>query len=236
MKELDEVLRLTSVDGSGVEYVGYVDLELEVDGWICLAGFLVLKGDVKPALVLGSNVFRQWAERGVNKWRRARWRHVAALYDKTEGDIHIAGKLKVLVEGNSKRIVRGTVKAGIGTVCVQGLDTDLTLIVSGAVVVEQDGCVPIELVNLSREDVYIKGGCKIGNWQARVQCVEAVEDASGNLENIRDKIVVGDLSENEEKVFRALLGEFSDVFSQSEHDVGNCDKIPHRINLVDTIM
>ena len=122
MKELDEELRLTLVDGSGVEYVGYVELELEVDGWICLAGFLVLKEDVKPAVVLGSNVFRQWAERGVNKWRRARWRHVAALYDKTEGDIHIAGTLKVLVEGNSKRIVRGTVKAGIGTVCVQGLD------------------------------------------------------------------------------------------------------------------
>ena len=140
----------------------------------------------------------------------------------------------MLVEGNSKRIVRGTVKAGIGTVCVQGLDTDSTVSVSGAVVVEQDGCVSIELVNLSREDVYIKGGCKIGNWQARVQCVEAVEDASGNLENSRDKMVVGDLSENEEKVFRALLGEFSDVFSQSEHDVGYCDKIPHRIHLVDT--
>ena len=61
MKELNEELRLTSVDGSGVEYVGYVELELEVDGWICLAGFLVLKGDVKPAVVLGSNVFRQWA-------------------------------------------------------------------------------------------------------------------------------------------------------------------------------
>ena len=43
MKELDEELRLTSVDGSGVEYVGYVELELEVDGWICLAGFLVIK-------------------------------------------------------------------------------------------------------------------------------------------------------------------------------------------------
>ena len=75
---------------------------------------------------------------------------------------------------------------------------------------------------------------QIGNWQARVQCVEAVDDASGNLENIRDNMVVGDLSENEEKVFRALLGEFSDVFSQSEHDVGYCDKIPHRINVVDT--
>ena len=42
MMELNDELRLTSVDGSGVEYEGYVELELEVDGWRFLAGFLVL--------------------------------------------------------------------------------------------------------------------------------------------------------------------------------------------------
>ena len=45
MKQLERKLRLTSVDGSGVEYMGYVELYVEADQWWCRAGFLVLKGD-----------------------------------------------------------------------------------------------------------------------------------------------------------------------------------------------
>ena len=35
MVVLENEFKLTSVDGSNVEYVGYIELEIEVDGWKC---------------------------------------------------------------------------------------------------------------------------------------------------------------------------------------------------------
>ena len=70
------------------------------------------------------------------------------------------------------------------------------------------------VTTLNSENIYINGGCKIGNWQAQVQCIDAIEDVSGNLENIRDTMVVWYLSKNDEKAFRDLLDNFSDIFSR----------------------
>ena len=178
-------------------------------------------------------MFRQWATRDTKAWRNSQWRHIAALYSQIEGTIHLAGDQKILIEGNSKRIVQGTVKAGVGTICVEGLENEANVMMSGAIVIERGGCVPIELVNLGRKDAYLQAGCKLGTWQARVHSVKAVEEDKGKECDIRSKMVVGELSEEEETVFRALLNEFPDVFSRGEHDVGYCDKIPHRIDLVD---
>ena len=65
MVVLENEFKLTSVDGSNVEYVGYIELEIEVDGWKCPSGFLIIKGKSDPAVILGSNLFR-WNEVVVN--------------------------------------------------------------------------------------------------------------------------------------------------------------------------
>ena len=152
--------KLTSVDGSNVEYVGYIELEIEVDGWKCPAGFLVIKGNSDPAVILGSNVFRQWVERGSSEWRRERWCNLAALHEQEEGDIFVAGKHKVLIPANSMRIMGYTMKEGSGTVYIQNKDESCNIVVSNALVADQEGRIPVELVNFRKEYFIFKAEVK----------------------------------------------------------------------------
>ena len=66
-------------------------------------------------------------------------------------------------------------KEGRGTVYIQNKYESYNIVVSNALVADQVGRIPVELVNFSKEYVYLQGGSKVGRWQARVQCLEAVE-------------------------------------------------------------
>ena len=123
-------------------------------------------------------------------------------------------------------------KEGRGTVYIQNKDESSDIMVSNALVADQEGPIPVELVNFSKEDVYLQGGNKEGRWHARVQCLEEVE-CRGKVADIRDKMAVGDLSTDEDNIVIELITDFSDVFSQSEHDVGYCEKVPHQIKLIE---
>ena len=131
MKKLDEELRLTSVYGSGVEYVGYVELDLKLDGWRYLAGLLVIKET--------SNSYRNTPiYRGV-RWPCALWRHLSECNIKPKGNTKCSSRREF------KEMYNGM--AGIGTLCVPGLDVNYPVMLSNALVIENYGCIPIELLH-----------------------------------------------------------------------------------------
>ena len=65
MVVLANEFKLTSVDGSNVEYIGYIEMDIEVDVRNSQAGFLVIKGKPVP----------------ISEWRCERWRNLVALYE-----------------------------------------------------------------------------------------------------------------------------------------------------------
>ena len=79
---------------------------------------------------------------------------------------------------------------------IQNKDDIYIIVVSNALVADQGGHVPVDLVNCSKEDVYLQGGSKVGRLYALVQCLEAVE-YRGNVVEISGELTVGNLSAGE---------------------------------------
>ena len=76
---------------------------------------------------------------------------------------------------------------------IQNKDDIYIIVVSNALVAYQGGHIQVELVNFSKEYVYLQGGSKVGRWYALVQYLEAVE-YRGNVAEISRGMTVGNLS------------------------------------------
>uniref|UniRef100_A0A3B1KGI5 ribonuclease H n=1 Tax=Astyanax mexicanus TaxID=7994 RepID=A0A3B1KGI5_ASTMX len=269
-------LKLTAANGFDIPYLGYLELEMDTMGIkIPDCGFLVVKNPESsqsslPAII-GMNIIsrcRQLVQAEFDRTLDAKldsdWRTVFQQMHKCDVDktkmARIAGKdfvhvpaesvVTVMVRGFSdKSPNQGSWLLEPGKLPLPG-----GIVVMPSLVKEHRYQIPVQVVNLSREDVWLNPRTRIGVLSP-VQCITNnqhcevtfqrisanTEQVSVDLKESQDHQKVSDIlskldiggTEKEQAELRALLGKYSDVFAVGDDELGYTEKVKHEIVLVD---
>ncbi|XP_049332151.1 uncharacterized protein LOC125799454 [Astyanax mexicanus] len=269
-------LKLTAANGLDIPYLGYLELEMDTMGIkIPDCGFLVVENPESsqsslPAII-GMNIIsrcRQLVQAEFvttldakldSDWRTVFQQMHTCDVDKTKM-ARIAGKdfvhvpaesvVTVMVRGFSdKSPNQGSWLLEPGKLPLPG-----GIVVMPSLVKEHRHQVPVQVVNLSREDVWLNPRTRIGvlspvqcitnnqHCEVTFQCISAnTEQVSVDLKESQDHQKVSDIlskldiggTEKEQAELRALLGKYSDVFAVGDDELGYTEKVKHEIVLVD---
>lgn len=268
-------LRLTAANGLDIPYQGYLELEVETMGMkIPDCGFLVVKDPQKSQLsvpgIIGMNIIsrcRQLVQAEFDTtlggrvdadWRTAFQNLLKCSPEKTVM-VRISGKDPVHLPAGSVITVqaRGPMRTGCeGQQLVEPSSISLPggVVVMPTLVNAHSNLVPVQVCNLSDEDVWLQPRTRLGILSP-VQCIDSDQRCEvkfqrisadtehisldmteghpeNNLTGLLDKLDVGG-SEEQQAQLRGLLAKYADVFAVGEEDLGYTERVVHEINLVD---
>lgn len=270
-------LKITAANGLEIPYQGYVELEVEtMDLKISKCGFLVLKASKIQTLpehcIIGMNVISRCQQLMTTKddtglesfvdsgWRAAFQRVMQAIPRDRKVIARVAGKDKVRVPASS--IATVLVKSCLAEegrdvlLVVEPLNTQLPtgLALIPTLVHSKNRLLPVQIVNLSSEDVWLcprtKLGvvCSVDNIESDKTCevrfhrisadveevsVEANDEQLGSkVQSVLEKLDIGG-TEDERALLYALLAKYVDIFTDDDDNLGFTDKVKHEIKLVD---
>lgn len=269
--------RIYAANGEDIPFVGYVELDLVLNGnTLPDMGFLVVKDPEdrhmlerkkKVPIVIRSNIFRDLKKASLFDNLTDQWRQVVVMYEEcvvkeTEhfGPTHfvrIAGSKPLLVPANSLVVIMCNVKSAeleYSSVVEQNKAIVLPVglrLGPTYVTVNRSGAVPIHVGNFSDRDVYLQPRTPIGILtpcitepnvdveQVGVNEIEvrtSVENKAGKtiVDRLLSKMEVGDnIDQVQLEKLKSVIEKHKSTFSMSEHDIGYCDFVEHKINTVD---
>lgn len=209
--------------------------------------------DIRNALIdeLGEDYLREFKGK-----RDATWVSVLALYEeifvdptiKLGGLGRVAGIAPVLLQGRSLQTVQVSVrparKGEIRTAIVQEIKGEHlqpgVKVISSLLHITDNGLINVPVMNLSSRDIYIQPRTPIGivhdasevDRQERPQPAwveEHRQSSSPDVEQILQRMQLGDISLEQHRAMEELIGKYLDVFSKDEDDIGLCKDVDHRI-------
>ena len=227
--------------------------------------------------VIGSNIFRHMSEALKKKYgreylktlasrdRSGEWAPVLALYEEVCPVVHkrqyvrVPGDKPVLIPARTKLVLQASCPFNGNwnhrpymvdrhEVLSKALPSGI-LLARSLVQVDKSG-VPIQVANLSNEDIYLSPKTPIGVLEEvtpeRIDLVQVGEEkvelrpssapSDFVLDNLLAKMSVSDsLSRSQRKQLDRLLAKHCATFSQSDDDLGYCDWVQHRIITTDDI-
>ena len=270
-------LRLTAANGLEIPYLGYLELEVETMGLkIPDCGFLVVKDpsslETSVPGIVGMNIISQCRQlvhaefettlKGnlESDWRGA-FQRVQKCAVRRQTIARIAGKEKIHIPSASVVTVMAKGVPQRSECERQMLLEPANMPVSGGLVVlptlvdASSNTVPVQVVNLTQEDVWLNPRTRLGVLSP-VECisdepqvkvkfhrisasaehvsVEQSSPISSGTQAILDKLDIGGSEVQQEKL-RALLARYIDVFASDEDDLGYTDRVKHEIQLVDDV-
>ena len=270
-------LRLTAANGLEIPYLGYLELEVETMGLkIPDCGFLVVKDpsslETSVPGIVGMNIISQCRQlvhaefettlKGnlESDWRGA-FQQVQKCAVRRQTIARIAGKEKIHIPSASVVTVMAKGVPQRSECERQMLLEPANMPVSGGLVVlptlvdASSNTVPVQVVNLTQEDVWLNPRTRLGVLSP-VECisdepqvkvkfhrisasaehvsVEQSSPISSGTQAILDKLDIGGSEVQQEKL-RALLARYIDVFASDEDDLGYTDRVKHEIQLVDDV-
>lgn len=240
-------------------------------------GFLVVKGPQSSQLsvpgIIGMNIISRCRQlvcaefdttlegKLDSDWRTA-FQNLQRCTPEKKRMARIAGTNKVYVPAGSVVTVqvRGFAMkaecAGQWLVEPSNIPLPRGVIVMPTLVHPHSNLVPVQVCNLSHEDVWLQPRTRLGVLSP-VQCINCEQHCevryqriSANIEQISldmtktraqtnwrsvlDKLDVGGTGEQQAQL-RGLLAKYADVFAVGEDDLGYTEKVTHEINLVDEV-
>ncbi|KAL0147914.1 hypothetical protein M9458_056791, partial [Cirrhinus mrigala] len=273
-------LRITAANGLDISYLGYLELEVETMGIVLPeCGFLVLRDIPNSPLVpvlIGMNIIGRCRQlvhaefdttlggRLQSNWREAfQQLHHASSQEKRTA-VHLAGKDMVHIPASSVAMVmaKGTTHMlhdGSFDCLLEPLNVALPggLIVVPCLVAAGKPLFPVQMVNLSPEDIWLRARTRLGTLtpveslklnetcEVKFQRISAdIEQITVNTRNDQvlensskefiSKLNIGDTLEQQAEL-SDLLMQFSDVFALEDEDLGFTEKVQHEIHVTDDI-
>lgn len=268
------LLKLTAANGLDIPYLGYIELEVEAMGIkMPDCGFLVVKnisspGDTVPCIV-GMNIIRQCKQLVQAEFDTtlggkldSDWRHVfqqaqTCVVDR-KSVLRVAGKWPERIPAESVVTITATGfnRGDGGPMLLEPLSTALPgdLVVVPTLVDLNSSCIPIQIVNLSQEDVWLSPRTRLGIL-SKIECMDSAqqcqvkfqrisadieqvtlnvkdEHSKNSVQAVLEKIDVGG-SEYEQAQFKSLLTKYIDVFAEDDEDLGYTDRVKHEIHVTD---
>jgi hypothetical protein len=172
--------------------------------------------------------------------------------------VRVAGRKPVLIPAHSLQVVKATVQpATRGQVyhaLVQEHDATLAPLPTGLVLgpslvtIDCQGHIPVQIANFTEHDLYLAPRTIVGTAYAaedepqidvvhvsacEVQVRETdIEDHAGT--SLLDKMDVGpNLEDSQTAKLGEVISKHKTAFSSSDHDIGRCDLVEHRIHTND---
>lgn len=269
-------LKLTAANGLDIPYKGYLELEVEAMGMnIPHCGFLVVKDlhDSRGSApgIIGMNVIsrcRQLAQaefdttlggKLLSEWRTAFQNVQECRPDKTVM-VRTASKGSLYVPAGAVTVVQTRVQAAMlkreGPWLLEPSRISLPggVVVMPTLVNVHGNWVPVQICNLSEEDVWLHPRTRLGVLMP-VQCMDneqqcevrfqriaadteqisldmGEKDTDTNITNLLDNLDVGGTTEQQAQL-RSVLSKYAQVFAVGEEDLGYTDRVVHEIKLVD---
>lgn len=268
-------LRLTAANGLEIPYLGYLELDVETMGLkIPDCGFLVVRDppSSETAGIVGMNIIsrcRQLVhaefETSLGGKLDSDWRSAFQRVQKCD----IKRRTMARLAGRDKAHIPS---ASVVTIMAKGLPkiqggehqwllepTNLTLpgglVVLPTLIESGSNTVPVQVVNLTQEDVWLHPRTRLGVFsmaeclsdepQVKVKfnrisvstehvSVDQSSPLTVSAQSVLDKLDIGGSGEQQDKL-RAVLAKYVNVFAFDDDDLGHTDRVEHEINLVDDI-
>ena len=203
---------------------------------------------------------------------RSQWDYVLATYEEITSEprvcsdiglARVAGTKPVLIPSRSMKIISGSVKPTTKGKAYEAMFEEQNTIYQhvprgiifhrSCVEVGETGLVPIQVTNLSNEDVYLQPRTPVGKVEhvtiapkfmfREVQGEEVIIEEVNvsnhlpeSVQNLISQIAIGqNLSRQQRTELEQILLKHAGIFSKSEEDIGFCNDVEHRIVTVDNI-
>ena len=176
--------------------------------------------------------------------------------------VRVVGEKPVLIPARSLKILEATtrpapkgesycamVEESLAFTGPRGLALGRTI-----VEVQENGRIPIQVANFGEEDFCLAPRSPVGvlteaclppevqvseiqNGTVNINTAESQTTLDQEaLKGLMERVTVGDgLLPEQKQQLEEVIGQYRDTFSESEEDIGFCDKIEHQINLTDSI-
>lgn len=273
-------LKLTAANGLDIPYLGYLELEVKTMGIVLPeCGFLVVRDTQNSSLVpalIGMNVIskcRQLVHAEFDTtlggelqsdWREAFQQLHSAHSQEKRIAVRVAGKDVVHIPASSVATVmaKGTkdvLHDGSFDYLLEPMNTPLPggLIVVPSLVSSETSLFPVQVVNLSPEDIWLQARTRLGTlthvesmklnetYEVKFQRVSAdMEEITVNAKSSQvlgkstkeflSKLHIGGTIE-QQAALSELLMQYSDVFALEDEDLGFTDKVKHEIHVADDV-
>lgn len=271
-------LRLTAANQEQIPYLGYIEVTLKIqDSVFSNVGMLVETVTKDPnaiQVILGCNVLKniRTSEHSCSLMDNPVWNNVMSvltLADKENsvkiGLVKVAGTECVRIPANSMKVVMGSTRqnkrnepytAVVQAVTAENGSLPRNVMVIDTLGVVDNGRIPVRIINIGHEDVWIQPKSRIGTLHL-VDILKSTEDEyvvdiekseinirrvstspytdSFDVENILSDLDVGHetfTTEQKDKL-RELFVKHHDVFAKTDEDLGYTQTVTHPITLTD---
>lgn len=272
-------LKLTAANKLPLPYLGYVELDVQVVGLtIPECGFLIIKDDdtnepdsFLPGII-GMNIVKRYRQLALSEfdttrggrldsvWREAFQRVQEAELVEKVSTARVASKHRVHVPASSIATVYargfGRQLGGDLSMLLEPGNTPLPggLMVVPTVVSSNNHVFPVQVLNLSQEDVWLPPKTRLGII-SQCQCIEGDpyevkfqrisadheevainrkddQKSDSDIQSLLDRLHQGGTPEQQAEL-GVLLRKYADVFAVHDEDLGYTDRVKHEIPLVD---
>ena len=254
VKDVGPLLRITAANGLEVPYVGYIEVDIAVEGRTIAGCGLLVRRDTPATsrverVILGMNILRE----------------VGLEFQGKSPDVlgfaRVARGKSVCIPPESIMAVRatglGNKKQGtqVENVLVEGLPTfeKKGVMVASTISAVCGNSFLVQVANLTKEPVTLKAGTRIGSvtskWKEDYPSKQRVElDATPSCLHIRLQEREPSLNQQQESPIdlsgveatpdeklrlEELVRKNADLFLRDDQDLGYTERVKHHINLVD---
>lgn len=284
LSNTSKILKLSAANKLQIPYLGYTEVCLRIqDTMYTNVGMIVesvTNCNDPIQVVLGCNVLRSVRKHALETTSPVThdpvWDNVMSVLDlekevKQIGFVKLAGRQPVNIPANSMKVVFGTTRRNKSTApytaIVQAISCENGSLPKNILMVDtfvemKDGIVPVKLMNIGEEDVWLSPKSRIGvvhsaellqssEDEYKVEIVPDTEfvirriitqDEQNQRTTCQDKISafsvkldVNDVefSEKQHQKWENLLQKHQDVFVFRDEDIGYSTTVTHSINLTD---
>ena len=280
-------IHIKAANSLNILYIGYLELDVNIHGHKYYGvGFMIVKDPTNETIqkkksqvpgVIGSNIFQMVNENKqdiVNADANANsdvinWSQILSYYcnnDNKPQPVKLFSSQPILIPAYSMKVVNGSTnppKHFSRSAIVQAVSGDLgalprNIMLINTCVENQNGHIPLRIVNIGSEDAWLNSKCLLGTLQyvevASQETSDLVVNVHGNEICVQQKTNTQDdltndeaelpfplnikpdiLSKEETIQFTKLVHQYIDVFSVDEDDLGYTATVTHKIPTVDEL-
>ena len=285
LSDTTKILKLSAANKLQIPYLGYIDVDLKIKDCVFThVGMLVERvttvGD-PIQVVLGCNVLQ--SVRTIVKEEESSivmdssWDNVISVLDladntKRIGFVKVAGRTPIRIPANSMKVVLGstrqnkkneTYSASVQAIACENGSLPKNLMIIDTMAKVENGKIPVKVVNIGHEDVWLTPKSRIGVAQEaeviqssadeytvdisetelyirRVDVLRGQErdvekDSSQLLDTLKLDIGEVDFTGDQRKKLDDIFAKHIDAFSLTDDDMGYTSTITHTINLTDDV-
>ena len=243
LSDTSQILKLSAANKLHIPYLGYVEVSLKIQNTVYTnVGMIVecVTSNSDPIqVVLGCNVLqsvRKYSHEKPSITYDTVWNNVISILDlddetKQIGYVKLAGRQPVKVPANSMKVVLGSTRRSKSSVphtaVVQAISSENGSLPKNLLLVDtfieiQDGTVPVKLMNIGHEDVWLTPKTRLG-----------VVHSAELLQSSEDEYKVKVVPNTELSIRRIVKQSGHDQIVKIEDQSSDCSSLPIKLDVTD---